>query len=278
MQQGKTEAIIKADFGQVTPEYSMKWDVTEPARGNFSWDNSDYIVNWTQTNNKTIHGHALVWHRALPPWVSNITDKKVLTSVVENHISTLVGRYRGKIRSWDVVNEIFEDNGSLRNNTFFNVMGESYVGVAFRAARAADPAAKLYINDYNLDNKGWGKISPLIKKVDQWIGQGIPIDGIGSQSHLVPNISGNVKGALQLLATSRVSEVAISELDIDGAPPADYAAVVGACLNVSKCVGVTTWGLSDKQSWKSSAKPLLFDDNYEPKPAYNAIVNLLKRK
>ncbi|KAK1584891.1 glycoside hydrolase [Colletotrichum navitas] len=278
MQQGKTEAIIKADFGQVTPEYSMKWDAIEPTRGNFSWDNSDYIVNWTQSNNKTLHGHALIWHTALPTWVSDIKDKSVLTSVIEKHVSTVVGRYRGKIRAWDVVNEIFSDNGTLRNNTFFNVMGESYVGVAFRAARAADPTAKLYINDYNLDNKEWGKVSALVKKVDQWIGQGIPIDGIGSQSHLAPNMSSNVEGALRLLATACVSEIAITELDIDGAPPADYAAVVGACLNVSKCVGVTTWGLSDKQSWKNSSKPLLFDENYNPKPAYNAIVNRLMRK
>ncbi|GKT60194.1 glycosyl hydrolase family 10 [Colletotrichum tofieldiae] len=281
MQQGKTEDIIKANFGQVTPEYSMKWDATEPTQGNFTWGNSDFLVNWAQTNGKSIHGHTLLWHTALPTWVSDIRDKKVLSSVIQTHIRTVVGRYRGKIRAWDVVNEIFNDNGTLRNNTFFNVMGEAYVGVAFRAARAADPAAKLYINDYNLDNKGWGKVSALVNKVNQWIDQGIPIDGIGSQSHLVPNMSSNVEGALQSLATARVSEIAITELDIDSAPPADYAAVVSACLNVPKCRGITTWGVSDKvqnrQSWKSTARPLLFDDNYDPKPAYNAIVNRLKR-
>ncbi|TQN65503.1 Endo-1,4-beta-xylanase [Colletotrichum shisoi] len=147
MQQGRTEAIQLANFGQVTPEYSMKWDATEPAPGNFTWGNADYLVDWAQTNDKSVHGHTLLWHTALPTWVSDIGDKKVLTKVIERHVQTVVGRYKGKIRSWDVVNEIFDDSGTLRNTTFFNVLGESYVGIAFRAARAADPAAKLYIND-----------------------------------------------------------------------------------------------------------------------------------
>ncbi|TIC92730.1 Endo-1,4-beta-xylanase [Colletotrichum higginsianum] len=276
MQQGRTEAILQANFGQVTPEYSMKWDATEPAPGNFTWGNADYLVDWAQTNDKSVHGHTLLWHTALPTWVSDISDKKVLTKVIERHVHTVVGRYKGKIRSWDVVNEIFNDSGTLRNNTFFNVLGESYVGIAFRAARAADPAAKLYINDYNLDNKDWGKLPALVNKVDQWIGQGIPIDGIGSQSHLVPNMSSNVEAALHALAASRVSEILITELDIDTAPPAEYATVVGACLNVPKCRGITVWGVSDRQSWKSEKKPLLFDENYNPKPAYDAIVKKLK--
>ncbi|KAJ0161492.1 Endo-1,4-beta-xylanase [Colletotrichum tanaceti] len=276
MQRGKTEAIQLANFGQVTPEYSMKWDATEPAPGNFTWGNADYLVDWAQRNDKIVHGHTLLWHTALPTWVSSIKSKGALTKAIQRHVKEVVKRYKGKIRSWDVVNEIFNDDGTLRNNSFFNVLGEEYVGTAFRAARDADPDAKLYLNDYNLDNKDWAKLPAVVKKVDEWIDQGIPIDGIGSQSHLAANMSSNVEAALRALAASKVSEILITELDIDTAPPAEYAAVVNACLRVRKCRGITVWGVSDSQSWKSEKKPLLFDADYNPKPAYNAIVNTLK--
>ncbi|TEA20591.1 Endo-1,4-beta-xylanase [Colletotrichum sidae] len=275
MQQGKTEAVFEANFGQVTPEYSMKWDQTEPSRGNFSWGNSDWIVDWALSNKKSVHGHTLIWHTALPAWVSAVRDKATLTEVIQTHIKAVVGRYKGKIRSWDVVNEIFNDDGTFRNTTFYNVLGESYVGIAFRAAREADPSAKLFINDYNLDNKDWGKPAAVVKKVNQWIAQGVPIDGIGSQCHLVPGMGKDIQGALEVLATAKVSEILVTELDVDTAPPEDYTAVVEACVNVSKCKGITVWGISDKQSWKAEKEPLLFDADYNPKPAYTAITKSL---
>ncbi|CCF39869.1 glycosyl hydrolase family 10 [Colletotrichum higginsianum] len=279
LQQGKTAAIIRNNFGQVTPEYSMKWDALEPARNRFTFGNADFLVNWARQNGaKTIHGHTLLWHRALPAWVSVIRDKATLAVVVETHIKAVVGRYKGKVRSWDVVNEAFNDDGSLRSSVFSRVLGEAYIGIAFRAARAADPDAKLYINDYNLDRADWAKVVAIVSKVNQWLGQGIPIDGIGSQTHLAQNMAGNVLGALQKLASARVTEIAITELDITGAPPNEYANVVSACLSVPKCRGITVWGVSDKNSWISTATPLLFDVNYEPKPAYNAIVTRLRQK
>ncbi|KAF9450084.1 glycoside hydrolase family 10 protein [Macrolepiota fuliginosa MF-IS2] len=275
-----------ADFHQITAGNSMKWDATEPSRGTFTFTAGDTIANLALSHGQILRGHNCVWHNQLPSWVtSGNFNNATLLSIVQTHCSTLVSHYKGKIP--DTILEPFNDDGTFRQSVFFTTTGTAYISAALRAARAADPAAKLYINDFNIEGTG-AKSTAMANLVRSLKSQGVPIDGIGVQAHL---IVGEVPSTLQQNLQNFVNlgvEVAITELDIRMTLPStqalltqqqqDYQTVIHACKAVSGCVGVTIWDWTDKYSWvpgtfsgQGAACP--WDQNLVKKPAYQGIVN-----
>jgi len=277
--------IAKSEFSSVTAENAMKWGSVEPNRGQFNWAAADRLVSFAQANGQKVYGHTLVWHSQMPNWLANGSFSNAeLRTIMTGHVTTQVARYKGKVQRWDVVNEAFNENGTLRTSKFYNQLGQSYIADAFRAARAADPSAKLFINDYNTEGTN-AKSDGLYNLVKSLKSQGVPIDGVGFQSHLiVGQVPSTMKANLQRFADLGV-EVVISELDIRMATPADatklqqqandYKAVARTCLAIARCTGITVWGFGDRDSWVPGTFPgqgaaNLYDTNYQPKPAYNA--------
>ncbi|GAA4715046.1 endo-1,4-beta-xylanase [Phytohabitans rumicis] len=281
-------SILGSEFNQITVGNTMKWQYTEPTQGQFSYGQADTIVNLARANNQSVRGHTLVWHSQYPGWVDSVPASQLL-GVMRNHISNVAGHFNGQVIHWDVVNEAFEENGTRRQSVFQRNIGDSYIAEAFRAARAADPTAKLYYNDYNIEGLG-AKSDAVYNLVQSFKQQGVPIDGVGMQAHLIiGQVPSSVQQNIQRFAALGV-DVAITELDIrmnlprdttkDTQQANDYRTVVNACLAVTRCVGITVWDYTDKYSWIPSVFPgqgaaLPYDENLNKKPAYTAIHDAL---
>ena len=269
--------VLDREFNMVTPENEMKWDTTEPSRGSFNFAPADSIVSHASTHGERMRGHTLVWHSQLPGWVSSITDPNTLRSVMDNHITTEMSHYKGKIYAWDVVNEAFADGGSgqHRSSVFQNVLGNGFIEEAFRTARNTDPAAKLCYNDYNIENWTDAKTQGVYNMVKDFKSRGVPVDCVGFQSHFG---AGGPPPSFQTTLSNFAAlgvDVQITELDIAQASAGAYTNTVQDCLNVARCTGITVWGIRDSDSWRTGEDPLLFDNNGNKKPAYNAVLTTL---
>ncbi|KAL2023326.1 hypothetical protein VTK56DRAFT_3064 [Thermocarpiscus australiensis] len=286
----------KSEFGLLVPENGQKWENTEPQQGTFTFTQGDITANTAKKNGQGMRCHTLVWYSQLPSWVSSGSwTRATLQSVIETHISNVMGHYKGQCYAWDVVNEAVDDSGNWRDSVFQRTFGTDYFAIAFNAARKADPAAKLYYNDYNLEYTG-AKADRAVQLVQIVQQAGAPIDGVGFQGHLIvgstPSRS-SIATALKRFTALGV-EVAFTELDIrhSSLPPSssalvtqgnDFASVVGGCLDVAGCIGVTVWSFTDKYSWipetfSGQGAALLYDENFNKKPAWTSVSSVLAAK
>ncbi|TDE56346.1 1,4-beta-xylanase [Nonomuraea mesophila] len=269
--------IANREFDMVTAENEMKIDATEPNRGQFNFTNGDRVYNWAVQNGKRVRGHTLAWHNQQPGWMQQLSGGSLRQAMID-HINGVMNHYKGKIYAWDVVNEAYADgNSGGRRDSNLQRTGNDWIEVAFRTARAADPAAKLCYNDYNIDNWNWAKTQGVYNMVRDFKSRGVPIDCVGLQSHFNSQspYNSNYRTTIQSFAALGV-DVQITELDIQGGSATTYANVVNDCLAVPRCTGITVWGVRDSDSWLgANTVPLLFDSNGNKKAAYTSVLNAL---
>lgn len=284
--------LIISQFNSLTPENDMKWMNIHPKPDEFNFEHADKLVAFAEANKMFVVGHTLVWHSQLAPWVfktddGGIIDSVELTKRIKNHIFTIVGRYKGKIKGWDVVNEALAEDGSLRKSQFLNIGGPAFIEKAFQFAHEADPNAELYYNDYNIENPE--KRDGAIRIIKNLQAKGIKIHGVGIQGHWglqYPPLE-DVEKAIEMYGALGV-KVMFTELDISALPNplrmptadisvrsaanpamnpypnglpdsvqnqlADRYAAVFKLFNkhADKISRVTFWGLHDGLSWKNN--------------------------
>lgn len=229
------DSLLMLHFSSITSENGLKWGPVQPKAGEYRFDFGDAFVDMGEKMGAYIVGHTLVWHQQTPDWVfqdgeGKFLDRENLIHRMENHISTLVGRYKGRIHAWDVVNEAFEDNGNWRKTHWYNLIGEDFIERAFRKAHEIDPKAELIYNDYNV----WKpeKRKAILEMAKRLKAKGVRIDGIGMQGHYRLNSPSLDQIEQAILDIHEAGfEVHITELDVDVLPrPTD---VEGADLSIN---------------------------------------------
>lgn len=312
----KTTAFIDRQFNMATPENVMKSALLHPGWDTYTFGMADKLVEFGQQHNIKINGHTLIWHSQLPSFVRRIHSQDSLRTFFTDHIKTVAGRYKGKVFSWDVVNEALNEDGTLRKSVFLQYLGDNYITDAFRLAQEASPGTELYYNDY--DNEQPAKRAGCIAIIRKVKDAGVRIDGVGIQGHWhvgkVP--LAEIEESIKQYAALGL-KVMFTELDIEVLPrnfqgadvgqrmtanatsnpypaalpdsvqqqlAADYKALFKLFLKYKDKVSrVTFWGVNDGDSWLNNwpirgrtSYPLLFDRNNQPKPAFYSVVQLGK--
>lgn len=307
---GEESALIKKHFNSITAENDMKMESMQPIEGKFNWREADSIISFAAQNNIKVRGHNLCWHEQAPSWfftdkAGKEVNKTVLLQRLKAHIDAVVGRYKGKIYAWDVVNEAIDDDSTkyLRNSKWYQICGEDFIIKAFEYAHAADPDAKLYYNDYNTERpEKRERVYKLLKSLKD---KGVPIDGVGLQAHwsiyeptekeLVTAIERYSSLGLKIQFTEldlsiypweknkrakRADESDAYTAELEARQVAKYKMVFNVFRKYKNVItNVTFWNISDRRTWLDGYPvpgrknyPLLFDTQLKPKKAYWAVI------
>ncbi len=280
---------VAREFNSITAEYEMKFRFMQPEKGKFNFRDSDALMSFANQNDMDLRGHALVWHISNPQWLENGNwSRQELLDILETHIKTVVGRYKGQIKVWDVVNEAVGDDGKLRNSFWLQKIGPEYIELAFKWAHEADPNAKLLYNDYRAEevNKKSNRVYQLVSDLKA---KGVPIHGVGFQMHMSEDDPRNFKSVAEnMKRLGKLGlDVEFTEADVRVKQPATaaklanqakiYQTIVETCADAGNCDSVTIWGVTDRYSWipdffKGYDDALPFDENYRPKQAVNGLL------
>lgn len=292
---------LRAYCQQLTPEGGLFWDGLRPARGQFDFGFADAVLDFAEVNRMSMRGHALVWYAAMPAWTKEIGSAAEAERELTIHIERVVDRYRGKIKTWHVVNEpIGDPNGSvagLRPSVWLHYLGPNYIDMAFRLAHQVDPSAELLLNEYDIESVN--DISPprrqaLLRLVRDLGSRGVPLHGVGMQGHIRgkdPIDGDGVHGFVSDIRSMRLS-LHVTELDvIDDTFPASFAArdamvaarardFLAPIFAATRPSVIATWGITDRYTWMPTwfkrkdglpNRPLPLDENYRPKPLWQVI-------
>lgn len=291
--------LARQQYDSLTAENEMKWYAIEPQPGQFDFKAGDRLVAFAKEHGMRVRGHTLVWHNQLAPYVKRLTGGDLGLAML-NHVTTTVEHYEGQLEHWDVVNEAVGDDGELRKDSPFTALGPEYLDMAFKAAHAADPKARLYYNDYDIEDLESPKSQGAYRLVKSLKDRRVPLQGMGFQMHLDPRrwpTSEVMQKTLEKFAALDL-DIELTEIDVPlgelpGTMEQKLAAqkelmrgVVRACLAVPRCTGMTLWGLTDSHSWLKSPEwshlrgngphlPLPFDESYGAKPMHAGILEAL---
>lgn len=297
---------VKTYCTQIVPVYELKWGSLRPTRDVFAFDNGDKLLDFAKRNDLKMRGHNLVWYYGLPDWTREISSAAEAERELVRHIETVVSHYRGSLVSWDVVNEPIPDNpthsADRRDFLWSHYLGASYANIAFRAAAAADPGARLVVNEYDIefsDPASRMKRAALRRFALDLLDSGAPLHAIGMQCHLRGATAIDRDGVTKFVEEMRDAglDVYVTELDVQDqtlpAPSAERDAIVARQVSdVLEAIGapapidtLLTWGLSDRHSWISQMfpradhtpnRPLPLDAEFQPKPFMEQIEKFTK--